>query len=452
MKSILHQQVKKLHKLADETPKSRNRYVDLLRAVAIVMVVVGHWLATSVVYSNGDLDGHSVLELFDWTHYFSWVFQIMPVFFLVGGYANAASLGSHYRRGGDYLGWVLGRTDRLVRPTTAFFCALIASSGIATIAGVEARMIGLAIWTASIPIWFLAVYLGIVSLAPLMYFLHNQFRFFIPLLLTLLVVSVDIARIGFEVPNVGAANHLLVWLCIHQFGYIWCDDRIALRPKLNGLFAAGAFLLLILLVSLGPYPVSMVNIPGQELQNQSPPSFALLVFACMQVNLVLMFSRPGQNWLTETQYPWIAVIGINSVILTLFIWHMLAAVIGAALLYPSGMMPQPRIGSAMWYLSRIPWIIALSIVLSGFTALFGRIESSGPASASGLAVSDDEKPPCFWPLMIFLGVAFVIAGITLVASADPAYTGIAGFPLPAVFAYFAGAMILRATRRRFYKQ
>ena len=29
--------------LAEQTPESRNRYVDLLRAIAISCVVLGHW-------------------------------------------------------------------------------------------------------------------------------------------------------------------------------------------------------------------------------------------------------------------------------------------------------------------------------------------------------------------------------------------------------------------------
>ena len=33
--------------LADRTPSSRNRYVDFLRAISMLMVTVGHWLAAA---------------------------------------------------------------------------------------------------------------------------------------------------------------------------------------------------------------------------------------------------------------------------------------------------------------------------------------------------------------------------------------------------------------------
>jgi hypothetical protein len=43
--------------LAAATPASRDRYVDFLRAFAIVMVVVGHWLAVMITFRDGRLAG-----------------------------------------------------------------------------------------------------------------------------------------------------------------------------------------------------------------------------------------------------------------------------------------------------------------------------------------------------------------------------------------------------------
>ena len=75
--------------LAAATPATRNRVVDLLRAAAIVVVVLGHWLMAAVVVRGGELVPGHLLGLATWTHPLTWVFQVMPVFFLVGGYANA---------------------------------------------------------------------------------------------------------------------------------------------------------------------------------------------------------------------------------------------------------------------------------------------------------------------------------------------------------------------------
>ena len=95
-----------LRELADRTPASRERYVDLLRAAAIVTVVLGHWLISGIGYDQrGRPTGHSALDQLPWAFPITWVVQVIPMVFIVGGYANAASLASHRRRGSTGGAW-----------------------------------------------------------------------------------------------------------------------------------------------------------------------------------------------------------------------------------------------------------------------------------------------------------------------------------------------------------
>jgi hypothetical protein len=85
--------------VAAKTPESRNRLVDFLRAASILAVISGHWLlAAPYVAGNGFVLGN-MLDLADYTRWLSWGFQVMPVFFLVGGYANAVSWRAAQRDG-----------------------------------------------------------------------------------------------------------------------------------------------------------------------------------------------------------------------------------------------------------------------------------------------------------------------------------------------------------------
>jgi fucose 4-O-acetylase-like acetyltransferase len=78
--------------LAAKTPPTRNRYVDFLRAVSIGAVVFGHWLAAApYVDERGELTPTHMLAVSPWTQGLTWVIQVMPVFFIVGGYANGIS-------------------------------------------------------------------------------------------------------------------------------------------------------------------------------------------------------------------------------------------------------------------------------------------------------------------------------------------------------------------------
>ncbi|MFQ6005565.1 MAG: acyltransferase family protein, partial [Woeseia sp.] len=105
--------------LAARTPDERNRYVDFLRAVSILVVVTGHWLIAAFYYHDGVFIPGDLLEIRPWTQWLTWAFQVMPIFFMVGGYANAVSLEGARRREIGYAGWLATRLHRLVTPLLA---------------------------------------------------------------------------------------------------------------------------------------------------------------------------------------------------------------------------------------------------------------------------------------------------------------------------------------------
>ena len=101
--------------LAARTPEARNRYVDFLRAASILVVVIGHWLMAAPFVSEGELRlSNDMLHVAPWTQWLTWALQVMPLFFIVGGYANAASWEAAQRSGAGYGAWIAGRLQRLV--------------------------------------------------------------------------------------------------------------------------------------------------------------------------------------------------------------------------------------------------------------------------------------------------------------------------------------------------
>ncbi len=101
---------------ADRTPESRNRYVDFLRAVSILAVVVGHWLISAPYFLGREPAYAHLLDLEEWTRWLTWLFQVMPVFFFVGGFSNSVSWESARRKGLDYNVWFDARIRRLIGP------------------------------------------------------------------------------------------------------------------------------------------------------------------------------------------------------------------------------------------------------------------------------------------------------------------------------------------------
>src|SRR5215468_11234091 len=74
------------HRIDAATPAERDRAVDALRAIAILGVVLGHWLVTALV-TNGDgtLSVTSPIQRVPMLAPASWVFQTLALFFFVGG-------------------------------------------------------------------------------------------------------------------------------------------------------------------------------------------------------------------------------------------------------------------------------------------------------------------------------------------------------------------------------
>jgi hypothetical protein len=417
---------------ADQTPPDRERHVDLLRAVAICVVVVGHWLAIAVAYEDGRLGGVNALGELTWAHPLTWVLQVMPIFFLVGGFANGASLSSHLESGGDNVSWLHARTDRLLRPVTALFLVAPAAAIVAVLAGAPTDLVGTATWLASIPLWFLLAYLAMVVLTPWMHALHRRAGLVVPAVLLGLVAVADVLRLGFGVPMVGESTYLIGWLAIHQLGFCWQDGKVPAggRPAAGWTLVSLAALLALTLV--GPYEVRMVGV------NTNPPSLALMTLAATQAGLVFWLRPASSRWLQRPR-PWRVVVALNAVVLTMFVWHMTAAVIAAVIVYPTGLMAQPPIDSAAWLAWRVPWVLSAAVVLVALVAVFGRIElRSAPA--------DRARPGVARDLLTAAGVAGVLGGLLGVALADRGYHGVGGLPPLAVLSYLAGAALLRTVR------
>src|SRR5207244_3248431 len=86
------------------TPAKRDRALDGLRALALLGVVVGHWLVMPLhPDAAGALRVSSPLEALPGFAPVSWLLQMLGLFFLVGGYA--AALGWR----GPYLVWLRRR-------------------------------------------------------------------------------------------------------------------------------------------------------------------------------------------------------------------------------------------------------------------------------------------------------------------------------------------------------
>jgi len=86
-----------------------------------------------------------------------------------------------------------------------------------------------------------------------------------------------------------------------------------------------------------------------------------------------MLLRPRlTKWLARPG-PWKATIFTNSMIMTLFLWHMTAFLIAVLLLWPLGFGHQSD-STARWWAERPLWELAPGLILAGLVVIVGRFE------------------------------------------------------------------------------
>ena len=255
--------------VAAQTPESRNRYVDFLRALSILAVIFGHWLVAAPFVSNGALSLSDMLEHQPWTRWLTWGLQVMPVFFLVGGYANGVSWKAAMRDGRSYSDWLNARLGRLIGPVLPLLLAWALLGALGPQIGVQPELVSVFSQMALIPIWFLSVYVMVVVLVPVTYAGWQRFGLGSFWALVLAAAVDDALFFAADLRALGWLNYGFIWLAVHQLGYAWRDGQLAgLRKTLP--WALGGLALLIGLVTVGPYPLSMVSVPGEEVSNTLP--------------------------------------------------------------------------------------------------------------------------------------------------------------------------------------
>jgi hypothetical protein len=360
--------------LADRTPPSRNRYVDFLRAMSMLVAIVGHWLAAAPYFdATGTLTTSHILTVVPWSAWLTWVVQVMPIFFMVGGYANGISWRAARRDDKSYAAWLEGRLRRLMWPILPLLAVWVAIVAVEYVRGVRPELISYGSQVAFMPIWFLAVYIGIVLLVPATEAAWNRFGMSSFWALTAAAVAVDVMYFAVGLHWLGFANYLFVWAAISMLGYAWLDERFSDRRTLL-IGAAFGFAVLLLLVRVGPYPISMIGVPGDPISNTTPPKVTLIALAIMQGGLLLAVQAPARRWLAG-RTAWTATVVMNSYIMTLFIWHLTATALVVLAAYLAGGFGLRLVpGSSEWWWSRLPWLAANAAALIPLVVAFGRFE------------------------------------------------------------------------------
>jgi len=395
----------------------RDLTLDLARVLCVLLVVVIHLLMVGVgTTADGELIAQtpteSPLGTQPWFPLGTWAGQIMPLFFVVGGFASLTAWRSLVRRGGGSADYVRNRVLRLAQPALPLYIFYVVVIGAATALSVAPELVTLAVQGAASPLWFLAAYTLCQALVPVMAGWHERAPRATLGVLLAGAVAVDVARYTVGIDQIGLANLFFVWLFVQQLGFLYADGWFAARSWWQlVLIAIAGYAALVPLTVWGPYSDNMLT-------NLNPPTLPLIALAISQA-CILRLLRPALARLMNTHAARAVVFFVGSRLMTIYLWHLpvILIITGLSLLIP-GAAPEP--GSPAWWWSRPLVCVVVLLAVFGLSFLIGRWETPKEVTATPpggvVAVAAILSfIPSFLVMELFMDLALAIIGSVLLS-------------------------------------
>ncbi len=350
---------------------ARNHLIDLARAMSVVVVVTFHCLLYQIVVVDGlprvvpwAPQPHAAW----WTA--SWIVMIIPLFFIAGGFAHALVIDRMRAQGRSYSYYLAARARRLVGPLLLFagFATVLSTAGAWLFAASDA--VALSVQFAQL-LWFVAVYLVIVGIAPLMVDLHDRRGVWPMLGLTAVAVAIDAASFASGDPQLRFGNLLTVWPLCHQLGIAYHRGWFRRGPVWvpGAVLVAAAGAIPVLVFGLG-YPASAIGLGDIPVANVLPPTVAMIALACGQAAALGLLERAGVARTLPARVE--RGLGVaNALAVTTYLWHIPCIVIaGGALFGVSRLAP----GLTGVLVSQAAVAVVTWVVIVAVVPLIGRLE------------------------------------------------------------------------------
>lgn len=347
----------------DATAPVRDRWVDLLRAGSLAVVVLWHWVFTIIRWKHDGPHASNPIGTTRGLWLATWLLQVMPLFFVVGGAVHARALAKHP----SPIAFITRRARSLAGGAAVLVGVAVGSFWAIDLVGTPPPWLGRSLVLVLSPLWFLGVYLMLISLAPLAWRAHERWGELVPLWLAGAAGFVDVARFTWEIPYAEWANWVIVFGAAHQTGFFW--DRIQAAPRRFGwiLTWTGLFAL-IGLTNMNFYPRSAVGVPGEAFSNLGPPTIVIVALTCFQVGVAKLLRerilattssgllRRGADWITANAQ-------------SLYLGHAFAY--AAVFVAVSELHRRPMTSTTTgWWLWRPFWLLAPAVVFAlGFRVI-----------------------------------------------------------------------------------
>jgi hypothetical protein len=99
-----------------------------------------------------------------------------------------------------------------------------------------------------------------------------------------------------------------------------------------------------------------------------------MLFGVAYSATALALAPAVSRYLASDERAWTAVVGANSVAMSVYLWHMTAAAVAAAGFYLLGWLPTAGVGSALWWVQKLPLLVVSVVALAAIVSAVAGVE------------------------------------------------------------------------------
>lgn len=361
----------------------RDIYVDFLRSFSLVVVVIWHWAFTLLIVSETTVSPTNPIGDTTGMWLITWILQVMPVFFFVGGYSHRKAFDDYTK--GTSRRFLKRRSKRLLYPTFGLIGAWIALGAV-----LDRAMSAEWVWSAVIlvlsPLWFIGVYEILVLLTPIAIRAHWRWGEIVPVFLFGAAGVFEVLRFTYGQEWAAWVNFLIIWGFAHQLGFFY-DRLMATSRRIGWMFFWAGLFSLGALTNTGLYPRSMVGVPGERFSNMGPPTITVICLVILQVGVVILIRDSVLNHLSQSERwrRWFHWLNINA--MPLYMFHTTGMAIIVALADGVFNYRPPWQPTLEWWITRPLWIALPALATWPIIRIYRWVSGD-----SGMAIDPAEVP------------------------------------------------------------
>lgn len=335
----------------------------------------------------------------------TWLLQILPLFFFAG--AAASTYGWHAAPEGKRNAghWLFARTQRLLRPVFWYLAVVMAIVGVLGALGNTAVLdvvehLGVQL------LWFLGAYLMILAIVPLVQLIDDGPKLLVAVLACYAATAIaDLMRLTTGVEAWGYPNYLSVWMIPALMGVGYAKRLI--RPTVALVLAVAMLSVNVALVGVGPYEVSLVTVPGQQLSNMTPPSLLLAGHTIVLCAFAIAAARGLARLVARPRIWWWVVLG-NRGAMTLYLWHLPTLALIVATGMGLGYERTPDAPDYGWIVAgqTVLLLLAMVPVVAGLSFFENRALPWWDSSRARM--SEPMRDRTVWGLLVVTGLSILM--------------------------------------------